>query len=195
MKVNIFLFDNFDILDAAVAAEVFGKRPEDFYISYCSVKGDVVTSVQGVKIWTDYLTENTAGEILVIPGGKGARRFIRADEEICRLLRRAVEMSAACVMLENGSALLAQTGVLFRRRICDYPMDANWNRMFTAGIYRQAETKWVADGKFYSASSPVAGIDMCLNLMADLVDMSAAEQAAAELGYQWNPEAEDGIYR
>lgn len=195
MKVNIFLFDDFDAMDAFGAAEVFGKMPQDFYIEYCSLSGDIVTSVQGIKVWTEFMTEDIFGDILVVPGGKGARRFIRQDEKIRQLLRLAVERCSVCIMVGNGSALLAQTGVLFRRRICDYPTDENWNRMFTAGIYRLPETKWVADGKFYSASSSLAGIDMCLNILADMVDLDAAERIAAELGYPWDPGEEDGIYR
>lgn len=195
MKVNVFLFDDFNCLDAFGPAEVFGKLPEHFYVNYYSLKGDIVTSLQGVKVWTDYLTEEITGDVLIIPGGKGARRFIRQDERLLKILKKVAEESSFCVMTGSGSSLLAQTGVLFRRRICDYPMDENWNRMSTAGIYRQPEAKWIADGKFYSAVSPFDGIDMCLNILADLIDLSVAEKVAAELGYEWNPDKEDGIYR
>lgn len=195
MKVNIFLFDDFDATDVLGAVGVFGKLPQEFYIGYYSEHGDVVTSVQGLKVWTDYITDDLEGEILVIPGGKGARRFIRQNELVRGQIKKAAERAMFCVMVGNGSALMAQTGMLFRRRICDYPMDENWNRMFTAGIYRQQEAKWVADGKFYSASSAVAGIDMCLNILADIVELGAAERIAAEIGYEWRPEEEEGIYR
>lgn len=195
MQVNVFLFNDFNSLDAFGPAEVFGKMPEHFHISYYSLKGDFVNSLQGTQIWTDCLTESVTGDILIIPGGKGARRFIRYDEHFYKLLKKIAEQSSFCVMTGSGASLLAQTGVLFRRRICDYPMDENWNRMFTAGIYRQPECKWAADGKFYSAVSPIAAIDMCLNIVADLVDLSDAERIAAELGYSWNPDEEDGIYR
>ena len=195
MKVNIFLFDDFNAMDAFGPAEVFGKMPEHFYINYYSFKGDFVTSLQGIKVWTDHLTDTVTGDILIIPGGKGARCFLRKDDTSLKLLKKSAEHTAFCIMTGSGTSLLAQTGALFRRRICDYPMDENWNRMFTAGIYRQPEARWVADGKYYSASSPVAAIDMCLNIMADLVDLSAAERVAAELGYIWDPEEEDGIYR
>ena len=143
MKVNLFLFDDFDTMDAFVPAEVFGKLPEYFHVEYCSVKGDFVTSLQGVKVWTDYLDEQTAGDILVIPGGKGARRLIRDDENLCRLLKKAADQHSFCVMLGSGTLLMAQTGILYRRRICDCPLDKNWNRMFTAAIYRTSRARWV----------------------------------------------------
>lgn len=195
MKVNVFLFDEFDTMEAFAPAEVFGKLPEHFHLEYYSLKGDYVSSAQGAKVWTDFLDERLQGDVLIVPGGKGARRTIRGNEQLCGLLKTIVEQHSFCVMLGSGISLIAQTGVLYRRRVCDYPMDQNWNRMFTAAIYRTADTKWAADGKFYSASSPVAGMDMCLNILADLLDLDLAERTAAELGYAWDPDEEDGIYR
>lgn len=195
MKVNVFLFNDFDALDVLGAVGTFGKMPQEFFIEFYSLNGDIVTSMQGMKIWTEHLTENISGDIFIVPGGKGARRFIRQDEDVRRLLKKAVDRAAFCIMIGNGSALLAQTGILYRRRICDYPMDENWNRIFTAGIYRQPDTKWVADGKFYSAVNAIQGVDMCLNILADIADLEAAEQTAVEIGYIWNPDDEKGIYR
>ena len=98
-------------------------------------------------------------------------------------------------MIESGISLISQTGILYRRRICDYVMDKNWNRMFTAGVYKSEHTKWVADGKYYSAVSPVAALDMCLNILADLTDLDIALRVAGEIGYVWDPDEEDGIDR
>ena len=36
------------------------------------------------------------------------------------------------------------------------------------------------------AVSTVAGMDMCLNILADLTDLGIAERIAAELGYEWD---------
>ena len=195
MIVNIFLFDDFDTMEAFAPAEVFGKLPEHFHLEYYSMKGDFVTSIHGIKVWTDFADEKLTGDVLIIPGGKGARRMIRQDENLCSLLKRIVEQHSFCVMVGSGTTLLSQTGVLYRRRVCDYPVDQNWNRMFTAGIYRATNTKWAADGKFYSAVSPVAAIDMCLNILADLTDLDIAVRISCELGYEWNPDEEEGIDR
>ena len=195
MKVNVFLFDEFDTMEAFAPVEVFGKLPEYFYTEYFSLKGDVISSLHGVRVWTDFLDERLSGDILIIPGGRGARRIIREDIDLCRLLKQVVEQHSFCVMIGSGAAFLGQTGVLYRRRVCDYSMDQNWNRMFTAGMYRTPGTKWVADGKFYSASSPIAGVDMCLSILADLTDLDVAGRIAAEIGYEWDSDEEDGIYR
>lgn len=195
MKVNVLLFDDFDMLDAFAPVEVFSKIPEHFHIEYYSIKGDFVTSIQGCKIWTDYLDESVSGDVLIIPGGKGARRFIRSEEDICLVLKKAVERHHFCIMLGSGISLIAQTGMLYRRKVCDFPMDKNWNQMFTAALYRLPVSRWVADGKFYSSANPLSGVDLSLNIVADLVDLSVAEKIACELGYHWDPDNEDGIYQ
>lgn len=195
MRVNVFLFDDFNMLEAFAPAEVFGKVPDQFHIEYYSTRGEFVTSLQGAKVWTDFSDENLEGDVLIIPGGKGARRIIRENETLCRMLKKMVEHHSFCAMIGSGISLMSQTGVLYRRRVCDYQMDQNWNRMFMAGVYRTARIKWAADGKFYSAVSPVAGMDMCLSILADLTDLDIAERVAAELGYVWDPDDDDEIDR
>lgn len=195
MKVNLFLFDDFDSLDAFAPAEVFGRCPEQFYLEYYSMHGEFISSMQNTKVWTDFADENLSGDVLIIPGGKGARRLIRDDNKLCGMLKKIVEHHSTCVMVGSGISLLAQTGVLYRRRVCDYVTDKNGNRMFTAGVYRSPEMKWVADGKYYSAVSSVAALDMCLNVLADLTDLDVAVRIAKEMGYEWDPEDEDGIDR
>ena len=195
MKVNLFLFDEFDMLEAAAPAEVFGKVPEQFYLEYYSLKGGFVSSMQRMKVWTDTVCENISGDVLIIPGGKGARRMIRDNVSLCGVLKKMVESHSFCVMIGSGISLVSQTGVLYRRRVCNYTMDQNWNRIFQAGVYRTDSIRWTADGKYYSAVSPVDGVDMCLNILADLTDLDIALRIAGDLGYKWNPDEEEGIDR
>ena len=102
-------------------------------------------------MWTDFLVPEEIDGILILPGGKGARRLLWKDERALKLIKKAAENADYCLMIGNGSAILAQTGLLYRRRIADFPMDANWNRMFTAGIERIEGAKVAIDGKFIPA--------------------------------------------
>ena len=175
MYVNIVLFDDFETLDAFGPAEVFGKLPEEFHIRYLSVSGDVINSVHGVKVWTDFLVPEEIDGIL-------------------NIIKKAAENSDYCLMIGNGSAILAQTGLLYRRRIADFPMDTNWNRMFTAGIERIEGAKVAIDGKFYSCGNTILGMDTALWTITDVLDIAAAEKVAKELGYPWNENADEDIY-
>lgn len=120
----------------------------------------------------------------------GARRLLFQDSESLRLIRRAVDRAEICMMVSNGSAIPAQTGVLFRRRIAECRTDANWKRMFMAGVSTVEEAGWVADGKFYSSSDTMTGIAMALGIVADQADYDAACRIAEQTGYDWNAEDE-----
>ncbi|MCI7814774.1 MAG: DJ-1/PfpI family protein [Lachnospiraceae bacterium] len=195
MNVNIVLFDDFETLDAFGAAQIFGKAPEYFYLKYLSVKGGVINSSQGVKVWTEPLEAESIKDILVIPGGRGARKLLHMEQESLKLFKKSAERADICMMIENGSAIVAQTGLLYHRQVADYEYDDNWKRMFTAGFVRIPKIRWMADGKYYSCSTSAASLDMALSIVADNIDIDVAEKIAKEIGYTWDPENEEGILR
>lgn len=190
MEVNILLFDDFDTMDAFGAAEVFGRVPEHFHVNYVSLTGNIVNSMQGVKVWTEPIEPDEIQGMLVIPGGRGARRLLFQDSESLRLIKRMVERAEICMMVANGSAIPSQTGALFRRKIADCKLDANWKRMFMAGVSIVEGAGTVVDGKFCSASSSINGIAMALSLVADRADYDAACRIAEQIGYDWDAEDE-----
>lgn len=67
MDVNMVLFDDFEAMDVFGPAEILGKLKKHFHIRYLSVSGDVINSVQGAKIWTDFLIPEEIEGILRIP--------------------------------------------------------------------------------------------------------------------------------
>lgn len=190
MEVNIVLFDDFDSLDAFGVAEVFGRAPEYFHINYLSLTGNIVNSMQGIKVWTEPMEPGEIQGIVVVPGGRGARRLLFQDSESLRLIRKTVDRAEICMMVSNGSAIPAQTGVLFRRKIADCKTDANWKRMFMAGVSVVEGAGWIADGKFYSSASTMTGIAMALSIVADRADYDAACRIAEQIGYEWDAEDE-----
>ncbi len=50
------------------------------------------------------------GDILLIPGGKGARRLILQEQDTLRLIKEAAGAAGTVIMVGSGSAVLAQTG-------------------------------------------------------------------------------------
>ena len=187
MEVNIILFDDFDSLDAFGVADVFGRATGQFHINYLSVSGNIVNSMQGVKVLTEPLNTAKIKDIVVIPGGNGARRLLFQDTEAVEEIRKAVGKVQICLMVGSGAAVLAQTGLLYRRKIADCKMDQNWRRLFMGGVSIVEDATWVADGKFYSSSSTMTGIDMALGVVADLVDIDMAYYIAEQIGHdKWD---------
>lgn len=189
MNVNIVLFDDFELLDAFGPAQVFGMAPGHFYLNYLSVNGGIVNSSNGVKVWTELLIPQEVEDILVIPGGKGARKLLSLEPETLKVMKKSAEEADYCMMVGNGSAILAQTGLLYGRKVADYDFDENWKRMYTAGMNYVPRVKWMSDGKYYSCSSTMTGVDMALGIVEEVVDISLAEKIADRLGYAPDQEA------
>ena len=175
MVVNVFLFDDFEVMDAFGPVEIFGRVPEHFYVRFISLRGGLITGKQEIKIWTEPLNPVEIEDIFLIPGENGQQ-----------LLKQAVEEASFCMMVQNASALLARTGLLFHRQVADYAYDENWKRMFTVGIDYIDGEKWISDGKYYSCSTTVAAMDMTFALISDNLDVSVAEKIAEEIGYFWD---------
>ncbi len=194
MEVHVVLYDDFDMMDAMGPAEVFGRAPQYFHVDYLSAFGNVVNSMQGLKVWTEPLEPGELEGILVVPGGRGARRLLYQDQEMLQSMKKAAQRAQTCLMVGNGSALLAQTGVLYRRKIAESRMEEDWKRMFMAGVSMVPGASWVEDGKFFSSADAMSGIAMALGVVADFADFDLAVQIAGQLGYEWDAEDEN-IYR
>lgn len=46
MVVNVFLFDDFEAMDAFGPVQIFGTVPEHFYIRFISLRGGLITEIQ-----------------------------------------------------------------------------------------------------------------------------------------------------
>ncbi|MGN0316108.1 MAG: DJ-1/PfpI family protein [Fusicatenibacter sp.] len=193
VNVNFLLYDDFDTMDLAAPTAVFGRLPGEFHLNYLSLAGDIVNSQQGLKVWTDLLVPEKLDGILVLPGGKGARRLIHHEETYAEVLKKCTGRADSCLMVGNASGMIAQTGMLYHRNVASYPGEDNWKQMFTAGINWIDGALWVADGKFYSCRNHLTALDMTLGLVADMVDADAAERIASELEYHWELD-ETGYY-
>ena len=190
MDVNIILFDDFDSLDAFGPADIFGRAKGDFHINYLSVEGKIVNSMQGIKVWTEKLVPASIRGIVIIPGGNGARRLVFQDENTVQIIKHAADKAEICMMIGSGVSVLAQSGLLYRRKVADCDIDQNWRRLFMGGVSVVKDAIWVSDGKFYSSSNTMNGIDMALAIVADYMDVDTALYVAKQIGYNWDPNDE-----
>ena len=184
MFVNIFLFDGFHTMGAFGPAQIFGGAQDKFCIRYISMDGGIITSQQGVKVWTEPLNPKEIEGILLIPGGPGIKCFLHFVGERIQDIKQAVSEADYCLMVENGSAVLAKAGVLYHRQAADYAYDENWKRMFTVGVNYVADMKWLEDGKYYSCSDMMSALDMTLGAVSDIEDLDVAEKIARQIGYE-----------
>ena len=183
MVVSFILFEGFETLDALGPAEML-DWVDGWELRFFSPEGGVVRSKQSVPVATEPLSEVPAGGIILVPGGPGNRPLLK-DEAFLAELRRVSDEAEWVLTVCTGSAALAATGALDGRRATSnkkafqMALDAGPNVEWV----RQA--RWVADGKYYTASGVSAGMDMALGFIADRCGRAEAERIAEITEYVW----------
>ena len=186
MKIGALIFPGFELLDLFGPLEMFGLYPENFDIRLVAETGDPVTSSQKPVSLPDHtFTDGERFDLLLVPGGKGTRQAVN-QPVIMEWLRKQSGSARLITSVCTGSALLAQAGILDGRRATTNKNAFNWVSGFGNGVQWIRQARWVQDGNIYTSSGVSAGTDMSLAVIADVLGMDKALQAADWAEYFWN---------
>ena len=188
MTINLLLFDRFETLDAFGPVEMLSDMGRNAIVC-CSLAGGEVRSSHGFTVHTVPLSETQPEGVLLLPGGMGTRPLVK-DETFITGLRTAAEAAEYVLTVCTGSALLAVTGLLDGRRATSNKMALEWVKSCSDKVLWQASARWVADGKFYTASGVSAGMDMALGFLRDRFGEEKARTIARNTEYVWNDRAD-----
>lgn len=183
--INIVLFDDFTTLDALGPAEVFSKLDKLYALDYCSREGGLIESSTRIRMQTKGMDEISRSDILLIPGGFGARRLVD-DRDFLDRIRRLAEMSEHVLCVCTGSALLARTGLLDGRKATSNKLSWDWVVAQCGNVDWVRKARWIVDGKYRTSSGITAGIDMSLGYLRDMIGQDVAAKIARVLEYRWN---------
>lgn len=185
MKVTIFLFENFEILDVFGPVEIMGRLPENFKVAYYSLYGGLIRSTQGVEIITRKIDDCLLSDILLVPGGIGTRKEVDRYKLIDSI-KKLSNMSKYVLTVCTGSALLAKTGLLDGKRATSNKRAFDWAKSVRSEVEWVKKARWTVDGKFYTSSGVSAGMDMTLGFISDIISVEEANKIAREIEYEWN---------
>jgi putative intracellular protease/amidase len=186
---NVFLFDDFETLDAFGPVEIIGKLPEVYRPVYCSIGQNAAVSCQGVKVVTVPLDPSSSG-ILLIPGGIGTRKLI-FDQQKMDILKTAAINADYVLTVCTGSALLAKTGLIKNVRATSNKIAFDWAVQADTDVSWIRKARWTVDGKYYTSSGVSAGIDMALGFVADRMGEDTAKAIAHRIEYMRNPDKDN----
>ena len=193
LPLAVVLFPGFETLDVMGPVEMFGMHPETFPMTFVAEIPGPVVSAQGQETVATGGLDDQSYDMVLVPGGPGARQQIENKVLLDWIARQAGEAGKASIIASvcTGSAILASSGVLDGRRATTNKLAFDW----VAGLRDQVEwvrhARWVDDGKFWTSSGVSAGMDMALALVAHHMDRAAAEQAALWAEYIWNDDPDD----
>ena len=188
--LGVVLFEGFELLDVFGPLEMFGLAADHFEIRLISQTGGVVASRQGPKsVCDDSLQSAPAIDVLLVPGGIGTRREVN-NPVLLNWLKKRSQDAELVASVCTGSALLAKAGVLDGLRATSNKLAFAWAASQSEKVQWQQQARWVEDGKVFSSSGVSAGIDMALAVIAKLVSLQAAEEAANFAEYTWQRDAD-----
>ena len=192
MDVNIFLFDDFETLDAFGPIEVLG-RVADYKLRYISWQGGIIKSRQGTAILTEKYNDVDKKGILVVPGGQGTRPLVQ-NSTFVKMLAEFAAASSWCLTICTGSALLAKTGLLDGLQATSNKKAFAWVVSTTPQVAWQKSARWCVAEKYYTSSGVSAGIDMALGFVADRYGRAKAQEIAVNIEYQWHEAKEKDFF-
>ncbi len=189
-SIGVVLFPEFELLDVFGPLEMFGLLPEAFEIRLVGQTGPLVASKQGPRsALDDTFADDRHYDLLLIPGGRGARREVE-NETLLAWLRRKAEAAEIVTTVCTGSAILARSGLLDGIGATTNKMAFDWAASFGPDVRWQKQARWVEAkgpaGHFFTSSGVSAGMDMSLAVIAHLEGEETARQVALWAEYDWH---------
>ncbi|GAB1533172.1 MULTISPECIES: DJ-1/PfpI family protein [Brevibacillus] len=189
-RVGIFLFDDVEVLDFAGPFEVFSVTSMEndshtpFRVETVSEKGDMIQALNGLKVQPDYSFANMpAFDILIIPGGIGAREREVHNEQVIQWIRQQMQQVELMASVCTGAFLLAKAGLLSGKKATTHWASLDRMEKEFSEVVVQKGVKFVDEGNIVTSAGISAGINMSFHIIKRLVGAEVAEQTAKIMEY------------
>jgi transcriptional regulator GlxA family with amidase domain len=186
--VAVVLFDEVELLDVAgplqvltLAGRHWNFRPFRVH-TLARHPGPISTRNQLRLEASDALDRVPRPEVLIVPGGYGARRALE-DLELVEWLRIAAGAAELVLAIGYGCLLLAKTGQLKNLTVATTRDTAELVTPIDPSITPDTSLAVIGSGKLISAASSLAGIDASLRAVAQLLGSKLAQTVADTLGH------------
>jgi transcriptional regulator GlxA family with amidase domain len=192
MRIAIALFEDAEELDFVGPWEVLTHWAQEVAQAEVEVMTvaptlEAIRAAKGLRVLPDH-TLHDAGpiDVFLMPGGKGTRRMLGADEPLHVALRALHEGGTLMTSVCTGSLVYAAAGLLRNR-----PATTYWNALgllaeLDPTIEVRPHDRFVDDGDVVTAAGVSAGIDMALHLVVRLDSEEAARRT--KRGIQYDPQ-------
>lgn len=188
MRIDFLLFDEITVLDAVGPYEVLTRLP-DAQLRFVGKQRGRVRGDGGLGLYVDTtLEEATSCDLLVVPGGFGARK-LQSDGEVLSWLRAVDATTRLTTSVCTGSLLLGAAGLLRGRRATTHW--AFFDALAAHGAAPVSE-RYVQDDKYRTAAGVAAGIDLALALAIELGGQKVAESIQLAIEYDPAPPVSSG---
>jgi transcriptional regulator GlxA family with amidase domain len=193
MRIAVALFDGAEELDFAGPWEVLAYwaqnvARDEVEVLTVAATLDPIRAAKGLRVVPDH-TLHDAGpiDVFVLPGGRGTRRLLGADEPLHVALRAMSEHGTLMTSVCTGSLVYAAAGLLRQRPATTYWSAFDELLAQDPTITPRPDDRFVDDGDVVTAAGVSAGIDMALHLVKRLDSADAARRTRRGIQYDPRP--------
>lgn len=187
-NIAILLFDDVEVLDFAGPFEVFAvadelKEHEVFNVVTVAASPASIRAHNGLVVVPDCLLESApAPQVLIVPGGLGARRLMLSPPVMDWIAARA--RTAEIVMsVCTGALVLGKLGLLDGLRATTHHENFAELRELAPHAIVDETARFTDNGKILTAAGISAGIDCSLHVVSRLLGADAADATARYMEY------------
>lgn len=189
MDIVIPIFPDFTALDAVGPYEVLRHLPDAKVVFAAAERGLVRLDSKFTGLQADAaFGEIDAADVLVVPGGWGTRAAMR-DEALLDWVRRIHATTRYTTSVCTGSLVLGAAGLL-----TGLDATTHWaqTKLLESTGARYTEQRVVQQGKIITAAGVSSGIDMALNLAAQIAGDDVAKSIQLLIEYDPQPPFDAG---
>ncbi|MDQ0300265.1 transcriptional regulator GlxA family with amidase domain [Salibacterium salarium] len=190
-KIGIYIFDDVEVLDFAGPYEVFSvafaqpDRQEEklFDVTTISESGEMVSASNGLQVMPDTSLEDAPEcDVIIIPGGKGARANEAYNEKLLAWIRARQVSTKIIASVCTGALVLANAGLLDGKKATTHW--GSYERLAAfSSVEVQRDVKFVDEGSVITSGGISAGINMSFHLIEKLEGTIAVSETAKWMEY------------
>lgn len=195
-NVAILIFDEVEILDFCGPYEVFGVTGRDgsrpFNVYTVAEERRPIIARNQLSVNPQYtLLDCPRSHILLVPGGFGTRREMHNPVLIDWIKERS-QQAELLLSVCTGALLLAKAGLLEGLAATTHHGAIDLLRQVAPNTRIKPDERFVDNGSVILSAGISAGIDMSLYVVAKLLGEQQAQETAAYMEYDWQPNGKLG---
>lgn len=188
MKIAFVIFDNVEELDLVGSWEMVGLLAEQGLCAkpwLISLNSMTPAGEHGMRFSADqHFTDCEWPDVLVVPGGSGARQAM-LDDAVIDFLQQAEQQCQAILSICTGMYLMQKAGLFAGRKATTHW--AFLDQLRNDPAVTLVEERFVKDGRIWSSAGVSAGMDMMLAFIAEQFGKEVAATIQLEAEYFPSP--------
>lgn len=160
------------------------NEEKPFTVYTVSENGEMITARNGLKVQPDYSIENLPPvDILIIPGGLGAREYEIKNEIVIKWIRQQMKEVKLMTSVCTGALLLAKAGLLEGLKATTHWASIEKFKNEFQNVEVIENVKFVDEGHIITSAGISAGINMAFHIVKNLLGVHVAEDTAKRMEY------------